>query len=65
MAWLIGGGQLIVGIGLIAVWWIALRIIRGDGNRPLTSFRFVALPSILLLWFVGGFVLILRGSGLI
>lgn len=65
MSWLVGGGQLVVGVGVLVLWWIALRVVRGDGTKPLTAARFVTMPAVFLLWMVGGIVLILHGIGLI
>jgi hypothetical protein len=65
MEWLLDGGQLVAGITLIALLWVALRYVGGDGSKPLSAFRFVALPSVFLLWAVAGFILIFNGIGLI
>lgn len=64
MQWLVGGGQLLVGIALLVTWWLALSFL-GRNKKPLTAFRFVGLPSIFLLWFVGGAILVFHGVGLI
>jgi hypothetical protein len=62
---LIGGGEVLVGVLAIVLWWLVLRLASGRDDRPLTNTRFVILPSLFLLWIVGSFMLIMRGVGLL
>jgi hypothetical protein len=61
MQWLLAGGEILTGIGVLAAWWFALKFFGRHRDQPLSNFRFVLLPSIMLLWAVGGIVLLLRG----
>jgi hypothetical protein len=65
MQWLLAGGELLAGIVALVLWWMALRFISGDGSKPLSNMQFAVLPCVFLLWFVGGFVLVLQGLGAI
>ena len=52
--------------GLIALvaWWFALRLLgRLRGDRELSALMFAFVPCVFLLWLVGGFILIMRGTG--
>jgi hypothetical protein len=62
MSQLLGGGQILVGLGLIVGWWLALRLV-GKLNRDkrMTALGLVGGPCVFLLWFVGAGILILRG----
>jgi hypothetical protein len=64
MNYFVGGGQIVVGLGLLVAWWITLTFIgvRNRG-RPMTSIGFAVVPSLFLLWLVASFILILRGAG--
>jgi hypothetical protein len=64
MGW-ITSGEVLAGVVAIVLWWLALRLAGGRDDRPLTNARFVFLPSLYLLWLVGGFMLIARGVGLL
>jgi hypothetical protein len=63
MSWL-ASIELLAGVAAIVIWWPALRLV-GHRDKPLTNTRFVVLPSLFLLWIVGGFMLIARGVGLL
>jgi hypothetical protein len=65
MQWLWAGGELLVGIGALVLWWLAVKLFSGGADKRLTNMRFVGLPTILLLWGVGGVILVLRGVGLL
>jgi uncharacterized membrane protein len=65
MEWLLAGGELLVGIVALVLWWLALKMISGDENTKLSSTRFVVFPVVFLLWVVGAVVLVFRGAGLI
>lgn len=65
MEWLLAGGELLTGIVILVLWWLALKALSGDEKTTLSSTRFVLLPIIFLLWVVGGLVLVLRGGGLL
>ena len=64
MSW-IAGSEVLAGVVAIVLWWLALRLASGRDDKPLTNTRFVVLPSLYLLWIVGGFMLIVRGVGLL
>ena len=64
MSW-IAGGELLAGVLAIVLWWLALRLASGRENKPLTNTRFIALPSLFLLWIVGAVMLIALGAGLL
>jgi hypothetical protein len=63
VSYLFGAGQIIVGIGLLIAWWFALIFVdrRSHGKR-MTNIGFVVTPSLFLIWFTAGCVLIVRGS---
>ena len=64
MSYLIGGGQIVVGIAVLVLWWLALMFLsRRNVGRPMTSFGFAVTPSVLLLWATIGGILIIRGIG--
>jgi hypothetical protein len=65
MQWIVGGGQMVVGIVLIVLWWLALRFMQTDGTKTMSAIGFTAIPTLFLLWFVGAAILILHGVGLI
>ena len=62
MSYLLGGGQIIVGLGLLVGWWLVLTLIgRRNQGRPMTSMGFAIIPSLFLLWLMAAGVLIVRG----
>jgi hypothetical protein len=65
MQWLLAGGEVLTGLVVLVGWWFALKFFGRHRDKPLTNMRFVVLPSILLLWGVGGIVLVLQGLRLI
>jgi hypothetical protein len=63
MDW-ISGGEVLAGVVAIVLWWLVVRL-AGHSDAQLTNTRFVFLPSLFLIWIVGGFMLIARGLGLL
>ncbi|HEY7085841.1 MAG TPA: hypothetical protein VH519_13620 [Hyphomicrobiaceae bacterium] len=64
MSYMLGGGQVIVGLVVLVAWWLALRLLRRlNEAKPLSSIGFAFWPSLLLIWLVGGCILMLRGIG--
>ena len=64
MNYLLGGGQIVVGIGVLVLWWLALTVMgHRQKNKPLTAFGFAVVPSFFLLWLTAGCILIMRGIG--
>jgi hypothetical protein len=64
MSWLWAGGELLAGVIVLVGLWLVVQFLERRGrDKPLTQMRFAVLPSLLLLWLVGGVVLILRGLG--
>jgi hypothetical protein len=63
MEWFWAGGELLVGIVALVLWWMALKLLSRGANAKLTNMRFVGFPIIFLLWGVGGVILVLRGVG--
>jgi hypothetical protein len=64
MGYLLSSVEAIVGLGLVAAWWIALTFLGARwGDKPMSALRFAIVPCVFLLWFVSGFILILRGVG--
>jgi len=63
MSW-IAGGELLAGVVAIVLWWLTLRLASGR-DKPLANTRFIALPSLFLLWIVGAVMLIALGAGLL
>jgi hypothetical protein len=61
MEWLMSGGELLAGVVLLVLWWLALKVLGGNETKRLTNTRFVILPCIFLLWLVGGLILVLQG----
>jgi Mn2+/Fe2+ NRAMP family transporter len=62
MSQLLGGSQVLLGLGLIVGWWLMLKLVgRTNHGKPMTAIGFVGTTSIFLLWFVGAAILILRG----
>jgi hypothetical protein len=65
MDFLLGGGQIVVGLGALVLWWITLTLVgRRWSERSLGTMRFAVTPCVFLLWFVFGFLITLRGLGL-
>jgi hypothetical protein len=60
MNWLIGSGQILVGIGVVAAWYFALRLLSGRTLR-MTNLAFSILPAAFLIWAVLGIILIVNG----
>jgi hypothetical protein len=66
MGYLFGGGQVVVGIGVIMAWWLALKLDRLRlGGRPLSRMGFAVVPTLFLLWFLAGALLIVLGLGIV
>jgi hypothetical protein len=65
MQWLLSGGEVLAGIVALVLLWLALKVAGGNPDKPLTNMRFAVLPAIFLLWATGGFILILRGAGVL
>ena len=66
MSYLLGGGQIVVGLAILAAWWIALTFLGSRWrDKPMTAMRFAVVPSFFLLFGVAGFILILHGLGAI
>ena len=66
MNYLLGGGQIVVGLGLLFLWWITLTFLGARWrDKELSALRFAIVPSIFLLWAVGGFILLFRGLGIL
>ena len=62
--YLVNGGQVVAGIAVLVVWWVVLRLLaRIYGDKPLSTFMFAAMPTLLILWFIAGAVLVLSGAG--
>ncbi len=61
---LLSGGEVVAGLIALVAWWFALRLLgRLRGNRELSALMFAVVPCFFLLWLVGGFILIMRGTG--
>jgi len=64
MNYLLSGGEIVVGLGVLLAWWFALRLVgRLRGDKELSALMFAFVPCVFLLWMVAGFILLLRGSG--
>ena len=64
MNYLFGGGQVVVGLGLLLAWWLALVFLGSRWrDKPLSATRFAVTPVVFLTWLVGAFLLVLRGLG--
>jgi hypothetical protein len=64
MNYLFGGGQVVVGLGLLLAWWLALVFLGSRWrDKPLSAIRFAVTPVVFVAWFVGAFLVILRGLG--
>jgi hypothetical protein len=66
MHYLLSGGEVVAGLGVLVLWWLALSFLgRRWGGQPMGAIRFAVIPCIFLLWLVSGSILVLRGFGLI
>ena len=66
MSYLLGGGQIVLGLGLLVLWWLALTLLgRRWNEKELSATMFAVVPSIFLLWAVGSFILLFRGLGVL
>jgi hypothetical protein len=64
MNYLVGGGQIVVGVGLLFLWWLTLTLLgRRWSDQPMGAVRFAVIPCIFLIWLVLGFIIALRGLG--
>ena len=64
MDYLLSGGEVVVGLLVLVAWWFTLRLVgRLRSDRELSALMFAVVPCVFLLWLVGGFILILRGTG--
>ena len=62
--YLLGGGQAVLGVGLLVLWWLAFTYLRHRWrDKVLSAFGFAVVPCIFLLWIVAGVILVLRGVG--
>ena len=62
--YLVSGGEVVAGLLALVGWWFTLRLVgRLRSDKPLSALMFAVVPCIFLLWLVGGFILILRGTG--
>jgi hypothetical protein len=62
MNWLIGSGQILIGIAVVVAWYLVLRFMSGRLGR-MTNFGFSIIPAVFLLWAVLGAILIVNGIG--
>ena len=58
---LLSSGEVLAGIGLLVLWWFALRLFRTD--KPLSTLSFAFWPCLFLLWIVGALIMIPGGRG--
>jgi hypothetical protein len=66
MSYLLGGGEVILGLAVIALWFVMLFAMeRRNGSKPLSSLAFAFWPSMFLLWMIAGCIMVLRGAGLV
>lgn len=65
MEWLLSGGELLVGVVVLALGWLLLKFFSGDATTKLSNMRFALLPILFMLWFVGGGILVLLGLRLL
>jgi len=64
MDYFLSGGEVVVGLTALVAWWFALRLLgRLRSDKELSTLMFAVVPCVFLLWFVGGVILILRGTG--
>ena len=64
MGYLLSGGEVVAGLIALVAWWFALRLLgRLRGDREQSALMFAFVPCVSLLWLVGGFILIMRGTG--
>jgi len=64
MDYFLSGGQAVAGLAMLVLLWLTLRFLeRRNQGKSLSSIGFVLWPTLLLLWGVGGCILILRGIG--
>jgi hypothetical protein len=64
MSYLVGGGQIVAGLVALVLLWLVLTFLgRRTAGKVLGATGLVFWPSVVLLWFVGGCVLVLRGMG--
>jgi hypothetical protein len=62
MSYLVGGGQIIVGVGLLVALWIALAVLgRRNEGKQMSRMGFAITPSIFLIWATAAVILIVRG----
>jgi hypothetical protein len=62
--YLLSGGQVVVGLGVLVVWWLTLALMgRLYAERRLSGLMFAFVPCVFLLWLVSGSILVLRGLG--
>ena len=64
MDYFLSGGEVVAGLSALVAWWFALRLLgRLRGDRELSALMFAFVPCVFLRWLVGGFILIMRGTG--
>ena len=62
MSYLLGGGQVVMGIALLVGWWLALSFMGARlKGKPMTSVGFAVTPSVFLLWGILAGILIVNG----
>jgi hypothetical protein len=66
MSYLLSGGQVIVGMGLLFLWWMAIHFLsRRNHGKQMTNVAFVVWTPLFMLWSTAGFILIFHGLNLI
>jgi hypothetical protein len=64
MSYLLSSGQIVAGLAVLVLWWIALHFLgRRNADKPLSAMAFAFGPTSFLLWFAGGCILIMLGLG--
>lgn len=63
---LYGGGEVVVGAAILVAWWLTVLFIgRRNVGKPMGTWGFALWPSLFLVWFIAGCVMILNGVGMI
>jgi hypothetical protein len=64
MDYFLSGGEVVAGLIALVAWGFARRLLgRLRGDRELSALMFAFVPCVFLRWLVGGFILIMRGTG--
>jgi hypothetical protein len=62
MDYLLGSGQIIIGVGLLVAMWFVLTMIgRRNEGRKMGRIGFAITPSLFLIWATAEVILIIRG----